>query len=209
MKSLEELKVTPHLVIGRVGVDGGSGEVHLHKWSGSVIWSYGGGWDHVSVAPYKRHITPSWEDMCMIKNMFFDESEAAVQFHPARSDYVNMVPNCLHIWKPQNEKLPVPNSLMVGLKVGQNIRDAIEYRHALEKEELSKGIACEGSMVSDEILENAILTQEEFIARYRKKYKEEPEFDLVILAAMKELQERRECDYGPERNYEIPQQTFD
>lgn len=194
MKSLEELKVTPRLVIGRVGVDGGSGEVHLHKWSGSVIWSYGGGWDHISVAPYKRHITPSWEDMCMIKNMFFNEDEVAVQFHPAKGDYVNMVPNCLHIWKMQAEGFPVPDSLMVGLKPGQSLRDVIEYRHVLEQEDLSKGLPKENGRISDETLQKAICTQEEFIARYRKKYEEEPEFDLVMLAAMKELSERRAHD---------------
>lgn len=45
--------------------------------------------------------------------------------------------------------------------------------------------------ISDEILEAAIQTQEEFIRRYRNRYKEEPEFDLVILAIMKELKEKR------------------
>lgn len=191
MKSLEELQTTPHLIIGRVGMDGGSGEVHLQKWSGSVIWSYGGGWDHVSVAPYKKHITPSWEDMCMIKNMFFDEDEVAVQFHPAKSEYVNKMPNCLHIWKPQTEKLPVPDSLMVGLKAGQSIED------------LSKEISFDNGKVSDEILHKAIVTQEEFIVRYRKNYKYEPVFDIVMLAAMKELSERRKCEYEQERNNKI------
>lgn len=47
------------------------------------------------------------------------------------------------------------------------------------------------SVVSDDILEAAIQTQEEFIRRYRNRYKEEPEFDLVILAIMEELKEKR------------------
>lgn len=45
--------------------------------------------------------------------------------------------------------------------------------------------------ISDEILEAAIQTQKEFIRRYRNRYKEEPEFDLVILAIMEELKEKR------------------
>ena len=45
--------------------------------------------------------------------------------------------------------------------------------------------------ISDEVLEKAIQTQEEFICRYRNRYKEEAEFDIVILAIMKELQEVR------------------
>lgn len=45
--------------------------------------------------------------------------------------------------------------------------------------------------ISDEILEVAIQTQKEFIRRYRNRYKEEPKFDLVILAIMEELKEKR------------------
>lgn len=49
-------------------------------------------------------------------------------------------------------------------------------------------------IVPDEVLEKAIATQEEFIRRYHTKYDYEPEFDLVILAIMEELKERRACD---------------
>lgn len=135
MKRIEELRKTPRLLIESVGIDGGKGAVHFPKWTGSVIWSFGGGWDHVSVAPYKRHIVPSWEDMCMLKDMFFREDEVVIQIHPAKSEYVNMVPNCLHLWKCQNQAQPVPNSLMVGLKPGQKISDYKEFKDMLEEEE--------------------------------------------------------------------------
>lgn len=113
MKTLDELKNTPHLAIHQTGHDGGSGEIVFHEWSGSVIWSFGGGWDHVSVSPYKKRITPSWDDMCRIKDMFFCDDEVVVQFHPAKSEYVNMMPNCLHLWRPQEEKIPTPPRLFV------------------------------------------------------------------------------------------------
>lgn len=133
MKTLEELKNTPRLLVGRVGEDGGSGEVHMLKWVGSVVWSFGGGWEHVSVAPYKRHIVPSWEEMCAIKDMFFHDDEVVVQYHPAKSEYVNLVENCLHIWRPTEAEMPVPNSLMVGLKKGQSTADVRAFKKELER----------------------------------------------------------------------------
>lgn len=116
MKTIEDIKLNNRLIVGNIGIDGGQGEIHFPHWTGSVIWSNGGGWDHVSVAPYRRNILPSWEDMCRLKDMFFYDDEAVVQYHPAKSEYVNNLSNCLHIWKPQNETLPVPPSSMVGIK---------------------------------------------------------------------------------------------
>lgn len=118
------------MLIGRVGIDGFSGEVHFEKWKGSVICSNGGGWEHVSVCPYKHHITPSWEDMCKIKDMFWHDDECVVQYHPPKSDYVNNMPNCLHLWKPIDCELPAPPSIMVGVRKGQT-RESV-------KEEIQK-----------------------------------------------------------------------
>jgi len=83
----------------------------------------------VSIAPYKRSYVPSWEDMCRVKDMFFHDDEVAVQYHPAKSEYVNNMPNCLHLWRPLDAQLPTPPSIMVGVKPGQTraeIRKAIE-----------------------------------------------------------------------------------
>lgn len=65
-----------------------------------VIFSEGLGWDHVSVSLPTR--CPTWEEMCYVKNVFFDEHEAVMQLHPPRSEYVNNHPYCLHLWKPQS-----------------------------------------------------------------------------------------------------------
>lgn len=62
---------------------------------------------------------PSWEDMCMIKDIFFREDEAVIQIHPPKSEYVNNVPNCLHLWKSQ-KKMTLPPSWMVGVKKGES-----------------------------------------------------------------------------------------
>lgn len=63
---------------------------------------------------------PSWDDMCQLKDMFFKENETVVQYHPAKSEYVNNMPNCLHLWRPTNGALPTPPSIMAGVKKGQS-----------------------------------------------------------------------------------------
>lgn len=121
MKSIEEIKANPNLLIERLGSDGGFAELFkFGKHFASIIFSWGGEWEHVSVSPYKRSYTPTWEDMCKLKDMFFQEDETVVQYHPMKSEYVNNVPNCLHLWRPINEIMPIPPSIMVGIKTGQS-----------------------------------------------------------------------------------------
>ena len=72
MRTFEEvLDHTSRISVVQVTDDGFSGEIALHLWSGSFIASTGAGWDHVSVMPYKKRFTPSWDDMKMIKEIFF------------------------------------------------------------------------------------------------------------------------------------------
>ena len=66
-----------------------------------VVASNGMGWDHVSVSLATR--TPTWDEMCWVKDKFFAPEEVAFQLHPARSQYVNYHPFCLHLWRPQTE----------------------------------------------------------------------------------------------------------
>lgn len=66
----------------------------------SVIWDCTDGYEHVSVSPQKRYNVPTWNDMCTLKDIFFDDEEEAYQIHPKKSQYVNGVENCLHLWKP-------------------------------------------------------------------------------------------------------------
>jgi hypothetical protein len=72
------------------------------------------GWEHVSVSIDRR--APNWPEMCFVKNLFWDEEECVVQYHPPVSEYVNFHPNCLHLWRPINASLPVPPSYLVGPK---------------------------------------------------------------------------------------------
>ena len=121
MKTPEEIRHLPNLIIAQTSEDGGYGVLfRLGKRFASVIWSDGGGWEHVSICPFKRSYMPSWDDMCQLKDMFFKENETVVQYHPAKSEYVNNMPNCLHLWRQTNGALPTPPSIMVGTKKGQS-----------------------------------------------------------------------------------------
>lgn len=72
------------------------------------------GWEHVSVSSSTR--TPSWKEMCMIKNLFWNEEEVVVQFHPKKTEYVNNHPHCLHMWRNISAQMPTPPTLLVGIK---------------------------------------------------------------------------------------------
>lgn len=74
------------------------------------------GWEHVSVSPYRAKRTPTWEEMCFIKNLFWGKEETVVQYHPAEENYVNMHEFCLHMWRPTQAIMPVPPPILVGWK---------------------------------------------------------------------------------------------
>lgn len=134
MKLLEQIKECQRLIVSKTGVDGGMGEIHMPGWKGSVIWSFGGGWEHVSVSPYKSNVTPSWDDMCRLKDIFFNDDECVVQYHPPKTEYVNNMSNCLHLWRPINVEMPQPPSIMVGIKKNQSIASARNDIHKLYEE---------------------------------------------------------------------------
>lgn len=134
MKGSGEILECNRINADLVTFDGGRGTIHMPTWSGSIVWSCGGGWDHVSVSPFKKRITPSWDEMCKIKDIFFYEYETVVQFHPAKSDYVNNMPNCLHLWRPNKAEMPTPPSIMVGIRKGQSLESAKQELDEIEKQ---------------------------------------------------------------------------
>lgn len=78
-----------------------------------VILADGGGWRHLSVTNAQKHQLPSWEVMCRMKELFFDDEAWVVQFHPPRAAYVNDHPYVLHLWESLNETQPIPLIVMV------------------------------------------------------------------------------------------------
>lgn len=105
------------LLYGGSGVGTNNG-VFIIPYQGrnlAVIASDGDGWEHVSVSLPNR--CPNWPEMCFIKNLFWNDDEVVVQIHPAKSDYVNNHPYCLHLWKCKKDNwIELPPSEMVGIK---------------------------------------------------------------------------------------------
>lgn len=76
-----------------------------------VISGCGDGWDHVSVSIGSR--CPNWDEMCHVKNLFFEAEELVMQFHPPKSRYINHHPHVLHLWRPWDVTIELPPSWMV------------------------------------------------------------------------------------------------
>lgn len=121
MRSIDELKNnTLHLAVNDKQVKMGgaivyNGFIEHGKFKATVFFSYDeNGMEHVSVSPYNKNKIPTWEEMCMVKNMFFKKDEMAVQIHPTEDRYVHGyrgLNNVLHIWRPNDgnwEKLNHP-----------------------------------------------------------------------------------------------------
>lgn len=125
MKTLEEVVESKKVMVIQRSHDGWSGIIYIRGWQGTVQVSWGAGWDHVSVAPRKHGYTPSWDDMCAIKDLFFREDEAVIQIHPPKSEYVNNMPNCLHLWRRNDAEMSLPPSFMIGVRKGQTPEEAI------------------------------------------------------------------------------------
>lgn len=103
MKALRYIRRSGKLKVSTATILGGTGVITIGGWTGTVIWENNeNGWEHVSVSPLDHSIVPTWDDMCEIKDLFWDEEEAVLQIHPPKSKYVNMMPNCLHLWRPIN-----------------------------------------------------------------------------------------------------------
>jgi hypothetical protein len=79
-----------------------------------IASSEGMGWEHVSVSLKNR--CPNWLEMSFVKDLFWEDEEAVMQLHPPKSDYVNCHQYCLHLWRPIDVEIPLPNSVMVGPK---------------------------------------------------------------------------------------------
>lgn len=80
--------------------------------------SDGDGWEHVSVSissllKKRGSRCPTWEEMCFIKSIFWDETDTVIEFHPAKENYVNIHDFVLHLWKPIGIELPLPNTILV------------------------------------------------------------------------------------------------
>lgn len=68
-------------------------------------------WQHVSVSLERR--CPNWPEMCQVKDLVWGEDVIVIQFHPKKSEYVNMHPYCLHLWRRPSQDIELPPSILV------------------------------------------------------------------------------------------------
>lgn len=134
MKDIEEIKKTAGMKIKKEGRDGFGGTVFPVYYKNRkvkvvndidkalhFIFSWGCGYEHLSVStPVK---TPTWEQMCFMKDIFWNDDEVCMQLHPKKEDYVDNMKYCLHIWKPIEKEIPTPPSIMVGFRKGKETED--------------------------------------------------------------------------------------
>lgn len=134
MKNIDEIKQTTGIFVKREGKDGLGGTVFPVEYQkGKVkinrdidkalhfIFSWGCGFEHLSVStPVK---TPTWEQMCKMKEIFWKDDEVCMQLHPKKSEYVDNMSYCLHIWRPIEKEIPTPPSIMVGFRKGKEKED--------------------------------------------------------------------------------------
>lgn len=78
----------------------------------NVIASDGGtpAWEHVSVrvGGAKAERTATWEEMHRVKELFWDDEDTVVQFHPPKAEYVNIHNYVLHMWRKAGTNFETP-----------------------------------------------------------------------------------------------------
>jgi hypothetical protein len=74
-------------------------------------------WEHVSVslARVGKARLPNWEEMCWVKNLFWNPEDCVVQFHPPQSEHVSNY-RVLHLWRSLDQEFPRPPGWMIGIK---------------------------------------------------------------------------------------------
>ncbi len=118
------LHITRNPVLGSTDEAGNNGffVIPHPRISGYVVnvqASDGLGWEHCSVSILgegKAKRCPTWEEMCFVKDLFWDDTDCVIQFHPTKAEYVNCHPFVLHLWRPTDQEIPTPMSFMVGPK---------------------------------------------------------------------------------------------
>ena len=70
-------------------------------------------WEHVSVSArtaghHPKVRVPTWKEMAFVKRLCWDDDDVVVQFHPRASEYVNIHPCVLHLWRWRMGVFPTP-----------------------------------------------------------------------------------------------------
>jgi hypothetical protein len=84
-------------------------------WSLIFKVSSGLGWEHVSVRAVRsaakgkqQNRIPTWKEMCQVKSACWSDEDVVMQLHPAESNYIDVHPCVLHLWRPVEAAIPTP-----------------------------------------------------------------------------------------------------
>ena len=79
-------------------------------------------WERVIVYMHSRCAT--YDEMCRMKDCFFEKDEIAIQIHPPKSEYVNICEFALHLWR--NKRLSEKSEKRLREKVLKAYKEAKE-----------------------------------------------------------------------------------
>jgi hypothetical protein len=96
-----------------IGAHSGEGKMVAvdHPSGDRKVISASTGWEHVSVQT--GHRTPTWNEMCFVKDLFWEKEECVVEYHPPLAQYVKFNAHCLHLWRPKHATIPMPSVSLV------------------------------------------------------------------------------------------------
>lgn len=63
-------------------------------------------WRHVAVSHADRY--PTWDELVEVRYRFFSEDAEVLQYLPAKNEYVNLHPNCFHLWQRLDRPEGIP-----------------------------------------------------------------------------------------------------
>lgn len=105
MRTLEEIKQNKHILNSGKAMFGF--DAFIVKVMGNeyhVVASIEPKQEHISITLKTKKRIPTWEEMKAIKDIFFYDEEECYQVFPKKSEYVNIHPYCMHIWRNKNEE---------------------------------------------------------------------------------------------------------
>lgn len=70
----------------------------------AAIMQDGREWLHVSLSRKSR--IPSYDDLQLVKREFIGNDKKAIMVFPEQENYVNIHPNCLHLWYSAENPIP-------------------------------------------------------------------------------------------------------
>lgn len=76
-------------------------------------------WEHVSVHAAANlvgtwtNFTPTWDEMDYVKGLFWDPGDVVIQIHVNDERKKNIHQHTLHLWRPTDREIPLPDPDLV------------------------------------------------------------------------------------------------